>query len=179
MVLGGQSKASCVTMGGKALGIAAGGSTGGGFCLLVRETCAMILAPGTTCVSRPTINPAQASSAPLPRDSRRWLPTIRFLGDASALLHNGLRSPLVSDLSRPAKDLNVVFSGDAVMASQFGQAPHASLLDPALGTGATSVRPFPRAPHNVHLGGTLFRSTTGARALSPSSAGRQGPFAMA
>ena len=84
-----------------------------------------------------------------------------------------------SDLSRPARDLDVVFPGDAAKAAQFGQSPLASIPAPAFGTDAVlAITPL-RAFHNVRLKGTLIRPWEDARVPSPSSVGRRGPFPMA
>ena len=159
-------------------GLSARSSTGGGFFLLYGDTCARILEPRTTCFAWPTINPAQALSVPLPGDVQRWLPTIWCLGDSAALCRLDHHSPLDSNLSRPARDFEIVFPGDAAIVAQFGRAPLASPLASALGTGAASARPLLRAPSNVGLEGTLSCSFAGSRVLSPSSVGHWTPFAM-
>ena len=64
------------------------------------------------------------------------------------------------------------------MAAQFGRAPLASLPSPDLGNDAALTRPLLQAPHNLRLDGTLSRSSSGARVMSPSSIGRRSPFAM-
>ena len=179
MIPGGLSAASYVKLGWAGWVIAAGSSTRGGFCLLDRETCARILAPGTTCVARPTINPDRASLDILPREAWRRLPTIRCLKDTAALRRDSSRSPLDSDLSQPARDLNVVFPKDAAMAAQFGRAPLVSPPALALGTSAASAGPLLHAPRNVRLDGTMSHFSAGTRVLSPYSVRRRGHFAMA
>ena len=62
---GGLASASWVTPGGTSRGLVNGGSTGEGLRLMVGETCTRRLAPMTTWVDLPTINPFRASSAPL------------------------------------------------------------------------------------------------------------------
>ena len=64
------------------------------------------------------------------------------------------------------------------MAAQVGRAPLASLPSPDLGKGAALTRPLLQAPRNLRLDGTLSRSSSGARVMSPSSVGRRSPFAM-
>ena len=77
LIPGGIGAASCVALGGAGWGLAAGRSTGGGFCLLDGKTCSRRLASRNTCVARTTLNPAQASSDPLPGDARRrWMCTM-------------------------------------------------------------------------------------------------------
>ena len=85
LVPGGLSAASCLNMVGTGRGLAAGGSNCRGFYLLARETCALRMAPGTTCVAPPKITPAQALSDPLPGDAQIWLPTIWYLKDATTI----------------------------------------------------------------------------------------------
>ena len=65
------------------------------------------------------------------------------------------------------------------MAAQFGQAPPASLPEPALGTSATSDKPLLQAPHRVLLEGTLSQSSAGNRVQFPSSVRHWSPFMMA
>ena len=65
------------------------------------------------------------------------------------------------------------------MADQFGQAPLVSPLAQYFKTCAVATRPLLRAPHNLGLVRTLHHSLAGARVLSLSSVGRQGPFMMA
>ena len=69
-----------VTPGVMSWGLVNGGSTEEGLRLLVEETCARILAPRTTWVSLPTINPVRASSAPMLGDARVQLTMIWSLG---------------------------------------------------------------------------------------------------
>ena len=142
LIPGGLDIASCVTLGGAGRGLAARSSTGREFGLLAGETCARRLAPGTTCVACPKINPARASLDPLPRDMRRRLPTIRCLGENAALWHDGTRSLPDSNLSQLDSYPNIVFPGDVSMGYQFRQASLASPPTPDFGTGAALDRPL-------------------------------------
>ena len=138
--------ASCVTLGGADRGLAYGSSADRDFLLMAGETYAWRLAPGTTCVVCPKINPARALLDPLPRDMRRRLPTIWYLGDAAALWRNGTRSLLDSNLCQSDGYPDVVFPGDASMGYQFGQASLASPPTPDFGTGAALARPLLQVP---------------------------------
>ena len=163
LILGRLSAASYMKLVGAGCRLAIGGSTGGGLCQMAGETCALRLALGTTCVAQPKTNPAWSLSAPLPGDAQRQLPTIWCLGDVIAIWCDGPRSLMDSELSQPARNINVFFLEDSTMAAQFGQALLASLLALAFGTGASLARFLLWEPPDVRLDGPLRSSLAGAQ----------------
>ena len=79
--LGGIATSSWVAPGGTSQVLVNGGSTDKGLFLLVGETYSRRLAPGTTWVALPTINPVRASSDPMLRNAQGRILIIRRLGD--------------------------------------------------------------------------------------------------
>ena len=149
-------------------GLVNGGSTDEGLCLLVGETCARRLVPGTTWVSLPTINPVRASSAPMLRGVQVQITMIQRLRYNANLRHDAPYSPLVPNFSIPTGYFVVGFPGDPVMEAQFGRAPLASPPALALVAGAGADRPLIRAPNNVRSDRTLRRSSVDSRIPFPS-----------
>ena len=90
------------------------------------------------------------------------------------------RPPLLAGLQPPStsRDLGFGLPRDTAMAAQFGWAPLASPLDPDFDTSAAAARPILRAPNNVRSYGTLYRSSAGARVLSPYFVGRLAHFTI-
>ena len=141
--------------------------------MLTGETCARRLAPGTTFVACPKINPARASFDSLPRDMRRRIPTIRCLGYAASLWRDGTRYLPDSNLPQSYRYPDVVFPGDASMGYQFGRASLASPSTPDFGTGAALARPLLQAPamHAWRDAKPFFDRLPGFRTCLPSGVG--------